>query len=857
LINPPKKDNFDARTEPGICLVCSKHMKKIFLLLLTAVTLNGTRAQLNQSLNSSEILQAMHKLNTLGSVLYVAAHPDDENTRLLAYLANEKKFRTAYLSITRGDGGQNLIGKEQGEMLGLVRTQELLAARRTDGAEQFFTRANDFGYSKNPEETFSIWNKDSIMADVVFAIRKFRPDVIICRFPTTGEGGHGHHTASAMLAVEAFDLAADPSKFPEQLQYVQVWQAKRLFWNTFNFGGTNTTSPDQLKIDAGAYNPLLGKNYGEIASESRSMHKSQGFGSARQRGENIEYFKFLKGEKAETDIFEGVSSSWDKLPAGIAIGKLLEQCVNGFQPASPEKSLPLLVEIYKQVSAMDEKDANAAYWKKIKLKETERLILACSGLWLETFASDYIAIPGQDMNLTTQVVNRNRNQVRLSSISYWKQTDTSLSLDLRANELYTFKHREKLQANTPFSNPYWLNAKHPAGLYRVDNPLLIGQPQNDPLTKVFFKVNIAGLEMEIERPVVYKNTDPVKGEVYRPLEILPPATVNIPEKVFVFTDIMPRLVQLKVKANMPVSGMLQIQAGQGWSVELKKPQFTLANKGDEILIDVILTPGKNAGNGTLKVSLLIDGNVFGKSIQRIEYDHIPYQFFLTDAEAGLVHVELKKTILDIGYIPGAGDDVPAALKQVGYNVTILTDELLASSDLSKYKAIVTGVRAYNTNERLQLMHAKLMEYVKKGGNLVVQYNTNSRVGPLQAKIGPYPFTISRDRVTNEQAEVRFRNAAHPVLNTPNKISSVDFEGWIQERGIYFATEVDSQYTSIFSINDPGEKASDGSLIIAAYGKGNFIYTGLAFFRELPAGVPGAYRLFVNILSLPPHASSHE
>lgn len=829
-------------------------MKKYFLFL--ALPLFGyitPQAQTSASLNSAEIVQGLKKLNVVGSVLYVAAHPDDENTKLLAYLASERKMRTGYLSLTRGDGGQNLIGKEQGEPLGLIRTQELLAARRVDGAEQFFTRANDFGFSKNPEETFTFWNKDSILADVVLTIRRFKPDVIICRFPTTGEGGHGHHTASAILALEAFDAAADPKRFPEQLKTVQVWQAKRIFWNTFNFGTTNTTAPDQLKIDVGVFNPLIGKSYGEIAADSRSNHKSQGFGSAKQRGASLEYFKLLKGDSAKTDLFEGINTTWTKFKGQEKIQKMIDEAIKKFNPQSPEFSVPELVAIYKQLQALDETNTSLKYWKHQKLKETETLLFACSGLWLEASTADYSGITGQDVSITTQVLNRHKSEVKLNSITYLN-SDTTTSLALKANELYTFKRREKLSPSLSFSNPYWLNQKHDIGLYKVPNSALIGRPENESTTKVVFNVSVMDLNFKVERQLVYKYTDPVKGEVYRPFEILPPATVNIPEKVFVFTDAIAKTIFLTVKANAAnTTGKVELKGSPGWNISVKNPEFKLANKGDEALIEVSIGLGeadKFTGTGALNASVIIDGITYNKSIKRIEYDHIPYQFILSDAEAGLVNIDLKKTGTNIGYIPGAGDDVPAALKQVGYNVTVLTDELLSNENLSKYNAIVSGVRAYNTNDRLQVHYTKLMDYVKNGGNLIVQYNTNNRIGPVKANIGPYPFTISRDRVTNEKAEVKFNNEKHPALTFPNQITQKDFDGWIQERGIYFATEIDKQYETIFTMNDPGEKASDGSLIIAKHGKGNFVYTGLVFFRELPAGIPGAYRLFVNLLSLP-------
>ena len=823
---------------------------KNYLLILAFPLLGHITLNAQKSLNSAEIVQGLKKLNTVGSVLYVAAHPDDENTRLLAYLASEKRMRTGYLSLTRGDGGQNLIGKEQGEPLGLIRTQELLAARRTDGAEQFFTRANDFGFSKNPEETFTFWNKDSILADVVLTIRRFKPDVIICRFPTTGEGGHGHHTASAILALEAFDAAADPKRFPEQLKYTQVWQAKRIFWNTFNFGTTNTTSPNQLKIDAGIYNPLLGQGYGEIAADSRSNHKSQGFGTAKQRGSNIEYFKLLKGDSVKTDLFEGINTTWERFKGQVKIQNLINDCVKKFNPQAPESSIPELAIIYNQIKALDESNSTIKYWKEQKLKEAEVLIIACSGLWLEASTADYTGIAGQDVAITLQIANRNSNPVKLNSVSYLN-SDTTTSLTLKVNELYTFKRKEKLASSLAFSNPYWLNQKHDIGLYTVANSALIGKPENESSTKVTFNISILDLNLKIERPLVYKYTDPVKGEIYRPFEILPPATVNIPEKVFVFTDATAKTILVTVKANAAnTNGTLELKGSEGWKFTIKNPEFKLVNKGDEALIEVSVSADKNAKDGKFQAAININGTTYNKSIKRIEYDHIPYQFILSDAEAGLVNIDLKKAGTNIGYIPGAGDDVPAALKQVGYNVTVLTDELLSNDNLSKYNAIVSGVRAYNTNDRLQVHYNKLMEYVNNGGNLIVQYNTNSRIGPVKANIGPYPFTISRDRVTNEKAEVKFNNEKHPALTFPNQITQKDFDGWIQERGIYFATEIDKQYETILTMNDAGENASDGSLIIAKHGKGNFVYTGLVFFRELPAGVPGAYRLFVNLLSLP-------
>lgn len=801
-----------------------------------------------RQLSAGEIAQAMSKLKVTGSVLYIAAHPDDENTRLLGFMAGEKKLRTAYLSLTRGDGGQNLIGKEQGEALGLIRTQELLAARRTDGAEQFFTRANDFGFSKNPTETFSIWNKETVLADVVLAIRRFKPDVIICRFPTTGEGGHGHHTASAILALEAFDAAADPSRFSEQLKSTEPWQARRIFWNTFNFGTTNTTAPNQLKMDVGGFNPLLGKSYGEIASESRSMHKSQGFGSARQRGQNLEYFKLVKGDSARNDVMDGVNTTWGRFKGTEKIRKAIAECIAAYQPQKPEKSLDRLSTIYQLIAALDENDKHLALWKAQKLKETRELIISCSGLWLEATATDFTGISGKQASVTAQVLNRSAQSISLTGISYGNGSDTIMALGLKTNELYNFK--TKITLPSKFSAPYWLDQPHESGVYTVNQTSLIGQPENDPAVTVRFQIRLGDLTLSIHRPLSYKFTDPVKGEVYRPFEILPPATVQFPEKVFVFADQKAKVIPLTVKANAAnVEGDLKITVSGPMKVDYQGA-FKLSTKGDEAVLEVTVTPLGASGEGRLDAQLQIGGETFSKSIRRIDYDHIPSQFILSDASAGLVMLDLKHAGINIGYIPGAGDEIPSGLKQAGFQVSMLNDDALQREDLSRYDAIVTGVRAYNTNERLQVHYNKLMNYVHNGGNLLVQYNTNNRIGPVLAKMGPYPFAISRDRVTDEKAEVKFLNEKHPALNYPNSISTKDFDGWVQERGIYFATETDKNYEALLSMSDPEEKAGSGSLIVAKYGKGNFVYTGLAFFRQLPAGVPGAYRLFVNLLSLP-------
>jgi LmbE family N-acetylglucosaminyl deacetylase len=799
-----------------------------------AVTPFFATAQNMQQLNAAEIKQGLEALNVTGSVLYIAAHPDDENTRLLGYLAKEKKVRTGYLSLTRGDGGQNLIGNEQAELLGLIRTQELLAARRTDGAEQFFTRANDFGFSKNPQESFKIWDKSKILSDVVWVIRKFQPDVIITRFPEDGRAGHGHHSGSAILAREAFIAAADPKQFPEQLTLVKPWKAKRIVWNTFNFGGNNTTADDQMKIDVGLYNPLLGKSYGEIAAESRSNHRSQGFGAARQRGTSIEYFTPVAGEKASGDIFDGVDFSLNRTPGNAAIQQLLEEINKNYSAANPSRSIKDLIKLKELVKG-----------KAFKHELLDDLILACAGIWFESAATNASYALAEPVSVKVQGISRVPSDFPLS-VSL-EEKNTGIKFDLLPNK-FVSRDKEVVTKNIGTTQAYWLEKKHPLGYFVVDSLSKIGMPENGPALSAIFRIKIGDEVIEKKRPVIYKYTDQVRGEVYQPLVIAPPVTATLSEKAFIFNGNEPKVVTVLLKGfKDQASGILVPQLPTGWKVSPQKVDFTLIKKGDEQSVAFTITPAGNTTGGSLLLNVTVDGKTYNKGLRVINYEHIPVQTLFPYAEARLDKVDLKFAGKRIGYIAGAGDLVPESLKQIGYEVINLTNDQVINSDLSGYDAIVAGVRLYNVNDQIKSMQPKLMKYVENGGNLLIQYNVNN---PLKIdNIGPYPFRLSRDRVTEEDANVRILAPQNDILNYPNKITNKDFEGWIQERGLYFVTDADQKYTSILSMNDTDETAKTGSLIVANYGKGRFVYTGISFFRQLPAGVPGAYRLFVNLLSI--------
>ena len=831
-------------------------MKRFCLIIALSLAFAVTNAQAPAVYNSADILARLEKLKVLGSVLYVAAHPDDENTRLLAWLSRDRQYRTGYLSITRGDGGQNLIGEEQGIALGLIRTQELLAARRIDGAEQFFTRAYDFGFSKSTEEALKVWDREKILGDVVWVIRNFKPDVIITRFPEDSRAGHGHHSGSAVLAREAFAAAADPSRYPEQLKNgVSVWKAKRIFWNTFNFGNNNTISPDQFKIDVGNYNALLGKGYGELAAESRSQHKSQGFGVPSQRGTSFEYFVLTGGEPVKDSLMEGVDIRWSRVTSEGDIEKKINDIIAAYSFSDPSSALKPLVSLYKDIKVLPD-----SYWRNKKLAEVQELISACAGLYLEASTPQAYAVQGDSLRVNFFAINRSNAAIRLQYVKLENFDSTFNQVLLKHRGISAFRQLYVSQAKD-MSQPYWLRKSMEKGSFNVDELDLIGKPENDPSFNASFKVEIEGLELEFEKPVMYKHTDPVKGELFQPLAVVPPLAVNTSPGIMLFRKNQP------ATKNYTVSGTAY--------TNIKPAKATIHNrngKSEDDIKDLEIALNKGATKNfqvpyTNKDMKQTDLDVINSRIEyknqqldqanylalaTINYDHIPpIKYFYQDGIT-VLNLDIKTSGKRAGYIKGAGDKIPEALEQLGYEVTFLGENDIKEDVLAKFDVLIMGVRAYNVHEWLVGAYDQLMNYVKNGGVMVVQYNTNSFVGTLRAgKIGPYDFTINNGRVTDEESGVKFEKPSSALLSWPNKISGKDFEGWVQERGIYFADKWAPEYQAVLGMKDAGEPDDRrGSLLTAEYGKGRFIYTGLAFFRQLPSGVPGAYRLFANIIANP-------
>ena len=826
--------------------------KSTFLIFLFALVLSKVDAQSQKT--AGQIFSDIQKLNTVGTVLFVAAHPDDENTRMISYLSNEKHLDITYLSLTRGDGGQNLIGSEIRELLGIIRTQELLAARRVDGGNQLFSRANDFGYSKHPDETLNIWNKAEVLEDVIWTIRKLQPDVVINRFNHRTPGStHGHHTSSAMLSVEAFNMAGSPRLFPEQLEHVKPWTPTRLFLNTswwFYGSRENFAKADKSNlctVDVGTFYPVIGKSNTEIAAESRSMHKCQGMGRTPSRGSTLEYLEILEGDMPtdKTNPFEGIDMSWNRIKGGERIGEKIGQILKNYSLQDPSLSVPALLEVHDMIYMMPDNK-----WKAKKLAAVKEIIKQSMGLYIDVIMESPYSSPGQTQALDIEITNRSSIKSRLVKIEYLPMgQDTMINSSLTENEVYNFSKLLDIPTDMDYTSPYWLNDEPELGMYKVEDLLLRGLPETPRALKARFLFEIQGAYISFEKALEYKYTDNVKGEIYQPFEILPEAFVSIEEPAFIFGNQDPKPMTVNVKAGVDnFEGTLQLNLPEGWSTKPANYPVALGRKGQSQTYEFMLYPPNDASEVEISAYIDADGKTYDRSLTLIEYDHIPTQSILLPAKAKAVKIDLQINGDKIAYIMGAGDEVPASLEQIGYQVDII-DANTSLKTLVEYDALILGIRAYNTIQELRFANETLFEYVKQGGTMIVQYNTTWGLKMSKDEIPPLPLSISRKRVSDEHAEIRVLAENHPVMKMPNKLHAGDFNNWVQERGLYFPNEWSEDYTAILSCNDKGEDPLNGGLLIAEMGEGYYVYTGLSFFRELPAGVPGAYRLFANMISL--------
>jgi hypothetical protein len=784
---------------------------------------------------------ALEALNVVGNALMIGAHPDDENTALLAYLARGRHVRAAYLAATRGEGGQNLIGSEQGELLGLIRTQELLAARRIDGAEQYFTRAVDFGFSKTAQETLTKWNRDQVLADIVWNIRRFRPDVIIIQHTGTSSDGHGNHQAVGILGREAFAAAADKSRFPEQLRFVEPWQARRMLGRGGGPGG------GPIALDTGEFDPVLGFSYSEIAGMSRSMHKSQGMGAPEQRGASRSVLSLVAGEPAGGDMFDGIDLTWNRLPGGAAAGRILDEALHAFQPDEPEKIIPLLAKARPMVAAIPGPQA------ALKLKELDEAIALCAGLWLDATADRHAVVPGGAFQVSIEAINRSKAALSLAGVRLEGMSDDGWSMDKPAPLAYNEALRHSMKVTAPmgqsYSQPYWLQKPRSGDTYIVENQQLIGLAETPAALRALFTISAGPVTITLERPVVRRFVDRVDGETSRPLVVVPAVSISIPEQALIFPDAKSKAVEVILHSNSAgVAGDLSLAAPPGWTVEPASVPFRIADADEQTSLNFSITPPARSAAARLRAAARVAGVDISSDMQVIAYPGYPIQTVFPPAQAKLVRADIRNLAKKVGYIMGAGDEVPGALRQMGCDVTLLGSDDLTGGDLGRFDAIVAGVRAYNVRADLRANQKRLLYYVQQGGTLVVQYNVVDRRSPTLQAIGPYPLQVGSDRVSVEEAPVTFLIPGHPVLSAPNRITEEDFQGWVQERGLNFASQWDPRYETLFESQDPNEKPLGGGTLYVRYGKGSYVFTAYSWFRQLPAGVPGAFRIFADLMS---------
>ncbi len=801
------------------------------------------------------ILQELEGFRVFGSVLYVAAHPDDENTQLITYLARGRNYRTAYLSLTRGDGGQNLLGPEFGDLLGVIRTQELLAARGVDGGRQFFSRARDFGYSKDYRQTLTKWDHQQVLSDIVRVIRTFRPDVVITRFPPEPSGTHGHHTASSALAVEAFGLAGDPKAFPEQLDKLAPWQPRRLLWNGYGpgRGGSDETAKDALRLAIDGTDPVTGATFGVLAAKSRSMHRTQGFANfsvaSAGSGPRFESFQVLAGEPAARDIMDGVDTTWARQPGGEKIGHLAHEAILHFDPADLSASVPALLEIKGLVADLP---ADPVVAEKGRL--LDRILQACLGLSVETTVAQREVVPGEALGFRHTAVVSSAVPVKWVSVRYpGYGREARESVELSPHQESERVATRTLPADTPLSQPYWLRQDGTPGMFRVDDPSLIGLPENPPAMPVEDVFVVGGQKLVVEDEAVFIAAGPSKAWARLRPDVIPPVSLGFTSAVALFAPGSTRDVEVGVdSARAGTAGTLVLEAPPGWRVSPAGQAFRLPAAGDKARFTFTVTAPGSPGIASIRARADIGGASYGTGRISIAYSHIPPQLLQPPARMKAVCLDLAIRGRSVGYLPGAGDSTASSLGQMGYSVTELTDADLTPERLKGLDAVVIGVRAFNTRAGLAAQLPGLFAYAEAGGTVVEQYNTPG--GLLSPQLAPYSLKLSRDlphyRVTDENSPVTLLVPDHPAFNSPNKIVPDDFRGWVQERGLDFASEWDGDHlVPLLECSDAGEAPLKGGLLVARYGKGYFVYTGLSFFRQLPAGVPGAYRLFANLVSL--------
>lgn len=856
-------------------------------------------------LGASGLSQVLQRLQTTASVLHTGAHPDDEDSAFLARAARGDHARVAYLSLNRGEGGQNIIGTELFEALGVVRTEELLQARRLDGAEQFFTRTIDFGFSKSREEAARKWHEQDVLDDMVRVIRMFRPLVVYSRFSGSPMDGHGHHQLAGYLTPAAFRAAADPRAFPEQMaEGLRPWQARKLYRGV-GFR-PDPASPPGVAVDTGIFDPVLGRTYAEIASEGRSQHKSQEMGTIEMRGPQISPLVRLEspasGGAREDSIFDGIDTSVTGLatlaglPAGALAGELAgmaaaaRRAVSEYRALDPRAIVPALVDGLRatraaraalaSVDAPADARADADFLLAFKEHEFADALTRAAQVVVDPLADAETVLPGGTITVTVRTFLQPGTPVTVIAAAVkapagWtverapdeERDDNPLARMFREKPTATARYRVTAPADAPFTQPYYLVAPRDGDTYRwpagspkampFAGPLLAGevtlQIGGERVTGGGLTVQMGGERVVVSRPVEFRVADRVRGELRREINVVPPVAVGLDSPVLIVPlGAKPHQQRVVVQAtsfsSQPVAGSLRLRLPHGWTSAPSEAPFSLKTSGEKTsaAFSVTAPTARTAGRVAVEAEATLGQAVLSSDLQTIAYPHIQtHRIHRPAAATGLV-LDLKVAPVRVGYIMGSGDQVYDALRRMGVDVTLIDEEKLAGADLSSFDTIVVGIRASEARPEFVASNGRLLHYVERGGTLIVQYQQNDYVA---RGLAPFPAQMA-SRVTDETAPVRILAPGHPIFTFPNRITEADFSGWVQERNLYAFTTFDNRYVPLLESADPGEPAQRGGEVYARIGKGHYVYTAYAWFRQLPAGVPGAYRMFANLISLP-------
>ncbi|MBK9152743.1 MAG: PIG-L family deacetylase [Chloracidobacterium sp.] len=854
------------------------------LLLLgvsTSLTVNSP-AQIKPVYDQGALglVRQLKRLNTSASAMMIGAHPDDEDTALLSYLSRGENARTAYLSLTRGDGGQNIIGPELGEALGVIRTEELIQARKLDGAEQYFTRAYDYGFSKTLQEARLKWDENVILCDTVRAIRQFRPLVVVAQFSGTPADGHGHHQFAGYIAPRAVKAAADASQCGGESG--AVWAVKKFYVRHRGQG------EPRLRVNTGKYDPLYGRSYFEIAMEARSQHKSQEQGVLELRGDQYSSLNLQGSEARESGIFEGLDVSVAAAGTGqVDPGKALaevqdaaERALREYDPRTPERILPHLINGYKAATRKGQFTApnppTEVFAREMRTRFADAIV-AVLGLQIDALSDVETIAQGESFNVGVKAYWPNREGVTIKGLSLAVPLKPGIPSIANRSDLQWWSVRRvpAPTSNTPgfltreagmaaeyfavtvppdadLTTPYWLVEPRPGDMYVMSGHRGVhGSPFQPPVPKALVTLEVNGETLYVERPVEFRYADDVRGEIRRNVAVVPTITVGLDQNLMIIAagaKATEKQLAVTVTSNSSgaVSGKVALDLPAGWTAASDSSELNLTRKGESGSVQFKIRVPANArpGTYTLKATATIGDKSFSRSVRTLSYPHIQTHRFYNDAAVKANVIDLKTRPVKIGYIPGSGDSLPQAIAQMGLSIETIDERTLAAGDLSRFDTILVGIRAYQVRTDIVAHNKRLLEFAEKGGTLVVQYQlsgyTQQGLAPFPARQGP--------RVADETAKVTILDPSHPIFNVPNKITDADFAGWVQERNLYNFSTMDPKYKGLLEAHDVNEAENAGGLVVADIGRGRYVYCSYSLFRQLPAGVPGAYRLLANILA---------